>query len=286
LVLPEDLRWLLALTAPRVHQASGYQYRQLGIDAAEARRAADVFERVLAGDRAMTRDELGGELEAAGLESVGLRLTYLVMHAELEAIIVSGPRKGKRHTYALVDERVPPASPRTRDEALAELAQRYVEGHGPAQAMDLAWWSGLTLRDARRALEAASPALTVETVGERTFWRSDAAPAAEAGIAARATMHLLPNYDELLVAFRDRSDAMDPELPAPARVAAEILAHVLARNGLVIGGWRRTDHGAAGVEVALTPLVPLASEEREALRDAVCRFARFLGREVTVSGLD
>jgi hypothetical protein len=98
---------------------------------------------------ALTRDELGVRMIEAGIEAKGLRLAYLVGHAELEALICSGPRRGKRQTYALVDERIPPAPARTREEALAELARRYVEGHGPAQAADLAWWSGLTVADAR-----------------------------------------------------------------------------------------------------------------------------------------
>jgi hypothetical protein len=207
------------------------------------------------------------------------------MHAELEAVIVSGPRTGKRHTYALVEERVPPAPPRTRDEALAELATRYVTGHGPAQAIDLAWWSGLTLADARRALEAAAPALVTEVVDSRTFWLDPDGPEFEPA-AAPPLVHMLPNYDELLIAYRDRSDAMDPDLPAPARVAEEILAHVLVRNGLAIGGWRRADHGAAGVTVEVNPLVPLSIEDRSALLAATDRFARFLGRPVTVRGLD
>lgn len=288
-VAPEDARWLLALTAPRVHQASAYQYRLLGIDAAEARRAAEVFERVLAGGRALTRDELGVELRAAGIDATaGLRLGYLISHAELEGIVVSGPRKGRRHTYALLEERVPRAAARTREEALAELARRYVEGHGPAQAADLAWWSGLTLGDARRALQAASPPLVVETVGERTFWASPDEPAGPVGTAGPVppAVHLLPNYDELLIAFRDRSDALDPALPAPARVAEAILAHVLVRGGLGVGGWRRVDAGAAGVRIELNPLVRLSPEERRGFRQAAAQLARFLGRRVVVTGLD
>jgi hypothetical protein len=99
----------------------------------------------------MTRDELGVALRAAGFEATGLRLVYLVSRAEVDAIMCSGPRRDGKQTFALVDERMPPTRERTRDEALAELAGRYVAGHGPAQDIDLSWWSGLTLRDARRA---------------------------------------------------------------------------------------------------------------------------------------
>jgi hypothetical protein len=282
-VAPEDLRWLLALTGPRVRQASAYQYRLLEIDDAVAARAAEVFRQVLSGGAAMTREELGVALGEAGIPATGMRLGYLVSHAELEAIVCSGPRQGRRQTYALVDERVPPTPARTREEALAELARRYVEGHGPAQAIDLAWWAGLTLRDARLALDAASPPLLRESVDGRAFFVPPGSPAAPE--ERSPVVHLLPNYDELLIAFRDRTDGMDPALPPPARVAAEILNHVIVRDGLGVGGWRRNDDGRRA-RVELNPLVPLTPEERGGVREALDRLSRFLDRPVEATGLD
>jgi hypothetical protein len=229
------------------------------------------------------------------------------MHAELEALICSGARRGRQQTYALVDERVPPGRPRSRDESLEELARRFVAGHGPAQAVDLAWWSGLTLTDARRAFELASPRLARETHGDRTFWiapgSADPPAAADAsGSADRSDsadlpgfadwpdpsdppgpiVHLLPNYDELLIAFRDRSDAQDPALPADARTSEALLAHIVVRDGLVVGGWRR---GASGrsVSVELRPLVELDRAESAALAAQAARFGRFLGRPVDLA---
>jgi len=281
-VAPEDLRWLLALTAPRVHQASGYQYRLLEIDAGLAARGRAVFEKALRGGVALTRDELGVRMIEAGIEAKGLRLAYLVGHAELEALICSGPRRGKRQTYALGDERIPPAPARTREEALAELARRYVEGHGPAQAADLAWWSGLTVADARTALDSATPPLVRETHGERTFWVSPTAPMPRID---SPVVHLLPNYDELLISFRDREDAMDPGLPPPARVAQVVLAHIVVRDGLVVGGYRRRDERAA-TNLSIDPLVQLDSRSRAGVRAAAERFSAFLGRPVELAGLD
>lgn len=285
-VAPEDLRWLTALTGPRVQQASAFQYRLLEIDDALARRAVDVFERVLRGGGAMTRDELGVELRTAGFDATGLRLVYLVSRAEVDAILCSGPRRDGKQTFALVDERMPPTPERTRDEALAELAGRYVAGHGPAQDIDFAWWSGLTLRDARRGLEAASPALDREIIDGRTFWVAPGASASpRSAPSVGPTVHLLPNYDELLVAFRDRSDGLDPALPARARVAEEILNHVIVRNGLMVGRWRRPlASGTAGLR--LDPLVALDSDEQRLLAAAVERYAAFVGRPVEVAGLD
>jgi hypothetical protein len=281
-VAAEDLRWLLALTAPRVRQASASQFRLLEIDEVTTARSRIAIERALRGGAALTRDELKQKLEEDGVLGSALRLGYLIIDAELEGVVCSGPRKGKRQTYALLEERLPPAAARTRDEALAELARRYVESHGPAQVADLAWWSGLTLADARRALESASPPLVPELVGERTFW---AAPSAPAPRLRASTVHLLPNYDELLVAFRDRTDAFDPELPPESRVPQVILGHVVIRDGLVIGAYRRRDvDGRTTLDIHLAD--GLDSRARAGVRAAVDRLAAFVRRSVEVTGLD
>jgi hypothetical protein len=280
---PADIRWLLALTAPRVHQASAYQYKLLELDPATRARGRAVMEAALRGGKALTRDELGTALTGSGLPASAMRLGYFTADAELEGLICSGPRRGKRQTYALIEERVPPSRPRERDEALAEIARRYVEGHGPAQAIDLAWWSGLTLRDARLGLELATPPLVQESVGDRTFWASPDGPAPAPIVGP--LVHLLPNYDELLIAFRDRSDSADPALPAPARVAQVILAHVIVRDGLVVGGWRRVDEGTS-VRLEPNVLVDFRDEEQVALAAAIRRFETYLGRPVQVAGRD
>jgi hypothetical protein len=283
-VAADDIRWLLALTAARVHQANAYQYGQLDIDGPTAARAAEVFVTTLAGGRSATREELGVALRGAGIEAAGLRLGYLIGHAELETILCNGPRRGKRQTYALFDERVPPSRARERDEALAELATRYVRGHGPAQVIDLSWWSGLTLREARRAFDLAGSALGREEIDGRPFWVDpDEAPPAPSteGPAVR----LLPNYDELLIAFRDRTDAIDPDLPDAARVAEAVLAHIIVRDGLVVGGWKRRE-GSRSTAIALDLLVALDAAERAALGAAVRSLGNFLGRPIDVTGLD
>ena len=278
---PADIRWLLELTAPRVHQANAYQYRLLELDPATRARGRAVMESALRGGRALTRVELKQVLDEAGLRASGLRLGYFTADAELEGLICSGPRRGRQQTYALLEERVPPSRPRERDEALAEIARRYVEGHGPAQVADLEWWSGLTKADARKGLELATPPLVREAFGERTFWVSPEEPAAAE--VDRPVVHLLPNYDELLVSFRDRVDAMDPRLPPPARVAQVILAHIIVRDGLVVGSWRRIDERSS---VRLEPeyLVPLDERDQATLGGAVRRFETYLARPVRWPG--
>ena len=116
--------------------------------------------KALAGGNCLTRTELRAQLERARLTvGTGQRLGHLVMQAELDGVVCSGPRRGKQFTYALFDERVPPAANVPRDEALLELTRRYVVTRGPATVRDFSWWSGLTIADAKRGIEMSGHAL-------------------------------------------------------------------------------------------------------------------------------
>ena len=148
-VTPIDIRWLLTLTAPRVHAANAHRYRELELDDATLKRSRKVLTKTLQGGQHLTREELGEALENAGIaEAKGQRLAYMVMAAELDGLICSGPRRGKQFTYALLEERVQPGATLTHDEALATFTRRYFTGHGPATVQDFAKWSGLTIADA------------------------------------------------------------------------------------------------------------------------------------------
>ena len=116
-----DIRWLLQLTAPRVHQAmSGYR-RKLELDARVLVRCCTLFERALDGRRFLLRAELAERLARAKLPMTGVRLAMAVMYAELEGVICSGPRRDRKFTYANLGDRAPSAAPFDRDQALAEL---------------------------------------------------------------------------------------------------------------------------------------------------------------------
>lgn len=279
LVLPEDLRWILALTADRTHRANSTAYRNLGLDAETLARGDALLAEALGGGRELTRPELGDALAEGGISAEGTRLAHLVMHAELEALVCSGRRRDGQPTYALVDERVPPQPPLDRDEALAELARRYFTSHGPATVADFAWWSGLTVRDARAGLGAAAPLLVELETGDGAYWAAadarDAPAASESPVA-----HLLPNYDEHVVAYRDRSLSYHPRVRAESdRPDALLSRHAVAVDGLVVGTWRRTA-ARGGVRVEATLHDTLGADARAALEQTSERYAAFLERPV------
>jgi hypothetical protein len=185
-VAPADIRWMLELTAPRVHQVLSHYCRRLGLDNAIRTRAAAVFERALDG-QALTRGELGTHLGRAGIAAKGVPLAMLTIHAELEGVICSGPRRGKELTYAQLAARAPRAARLPRDEALSTLTKRYFRSHGPATIRDFVWWSGLRTSDAKRGLEMNRAQNVI--VNGTTYWKIGGVPRQ---VLAEPTVNFLP----------------------------------------------------------------------------------------------
>jgi len=278
-VLPEDIRWMLELTAPRIRGAMAYYDRQLGLDANVFRKSNAVFERVLRDGQQLTRVELSAVLRRAGVDvSTGQRVGNMLLRAELDRVIIRGARRGKQFTYALFDERVPAAAPRDRDAALDDLTRCYFATRGPATVQDFAWWSGLTVADAKRGVEIAAAFVKCEIRDGGAYWH---VPSKRAFPRAARVAHLLPNYDELFVGFKDRAAFAERlrRVRANHRVDA-LMGHILFVNGQIVGGWRRTR--GKTVEVELRLLVPLTAPERDLARRAAERFGEFLGTPVRV----
>jgi hypothetical protein len=269
-VTPADIRWLLELTAPRVRAAMASYQRKLGLDDRLLARALAVIEPAL-GDRCyLTRRELSLRLERAGLAMTSQRLAQVMLHAELEAVICSGPRRDQQFTYALVAERAPKAGRLARDEALATLAERFVRSHGPATIRDFVWWSGLTTADARRAVAMIDARR--EDVGGTAYWT---AHRSVAGTAFNRSAYLLPIYDEYLVAYRDRDAVPHGPSLVPAASGSVTFRHAIVIAGQVAGTWRLTKD-ARGTRLEQCLFQRLTRAERRALDDAVERYQRFV----------
>ena len=276
-VTPADMRWLLALTGPRVQAKNAGRYRQLELDPATLRHGAGVIIDALEGGNSLTRAELADLLERSRILPDGQRMPYLLMYAELEALICSGPRKGKQHTYALLDERVPAARPIDLEAALAELTQRYFTSHGPATAHDFSWWSGLTVRDAREGVALNGDGLRTEEIGGRPYHFSPTTGSRPTRLRI-PTAHLLPNYDEYLVAYQDYTPVFDADrLGHPDRAAPASQGHIVVLNGQAIGGWHRTLR-TDRVEIDVDLLIDVSDIEWKAVQRAATGYARFMGR--------
>jgi hypothetical protein len=275
-VTPADIRWMLELTAPFVHRRMAVYDRQLGLDAATKRRSAVVMEKALGEGAFLTRVELGERLKQAGLAMNGMRLAHLALYAELEGIICSGPRRGKKFTYGLIAERAPKARRLSRDESVAELSLRYFRSHGPATVRDFVWWSGLVTADAKRGIEMIR-AKRHEIDGQ-TYWTAGPTPRTTAGVKLA---HLLPVYDEYVVSYRDRIAVPHGPTMIPSGTGGGYVTfqHALVIGGQIAGTWR-ISRDATGVAIAAAALRRLSPRERSAVADAAERYARFLGTAV------
>ena len=277
-VTQDSIRWMLELTGPLVQRRMAVYNRRLELDPPTMTRSVKIFERALRDRQFLTRNELGERLRRAGLDATGMRLAHLAMHAEQEGVICSGPRRGRQFTYGLIAERAPGARRMGRDESLAELARRYLRSHGPATIRDFVWWSGLTTADARRGYEACQAAS--EAVDGLTYWSvTSRAP----GSPREASAHLLPIYDEYLVAYRDRvAVPHGPSGIASASGQSVIFQHAVVIDGHIAGTWR-TFRGARDLTVTVTPLRRLKRDERRTLASAAERYQRYLEVEVALT---
>ena len=278
-VTPADIRWMLELTAPRVKRLCTYQHRQTGLTARTFVRSQAAVARALEGGRHLTRKEVGAVLARAGIAASGVALGHIMLQAELDAVVCSGARRGGQSTYALLEDRAPRARRFERDEALATLARRYFQSHGPALAGDFAWWSGLTVRDAKAGIAAATPPLERLSLDGREYWHVEAARPPRSTAAA----YLLPNFDEYVVAYRDRA-AIVAAAPGAVVVpsAMEALGNVVVIAGRIAGTWQRKAT-AARVSIAVRPYHALTVTQSRLVSRAADRYGSFIGAPVSLS---
>ena len=234
-VAPADIRWMLALSGPRVKATTRHYAGAIGLDEQVFTRATAVIARALESGQSRTRAEIGDVLREAGFGVDGPRVSHILGWAELEGVVTSGPPRGRQQTYALLEERVPPAPVLDRDEALAELTWRYFNSHGPALIQDCGWWSGLTLADVRRGLELNRDRLLAIPVNGDTYWSGPGVCA-----AMETSVHLLPNYDEYTVAYRARDLYYDALLGRTGNEREDVpFRDVIVACGRVVGRWTR-----------------------------------------------
>lgn len=276
-VTPEDIRWVVQVTAPHVHKLNAYQYRQLELTPAVCARAHTILSRALQGGRQLTRPELALELEQGGIVAEKVRLAYIMMQAELDGLICSGAMRGKQHTYGLLEERAPNARTLGRDEALAELTRRFFIGHAPATLKHLVWWSGLPVADAKKGLEMVRHQLGSEIVNGQTFWFGEAKPAPPR--KDRPAAYLIPEYDESLVGSRELGVQ---DLPRRTKQWKDTFLRPMFIDGQRAGTWRRTiAKGSVILEINL--LASLNPTQKKALKAAARRYGRFLDLPVSLA---
>lgn len=249
LMVREDARWMLDLTMPIALKPMKPRGEQIyGLTEAVMAKAIKVVTAALKGDKALTRPQLYDALDKGGVAtrtaprpdlkfySVTGRGLHILARLAHEQIICFGPRQGKQPTFVLLDEWVPrKGKPKTRDESLKELAIRYFTSHGPAQLQDLGWWSGLTQRELKRGIELAGKSLRSEDVEGKTCFMAAEQPKA----VKDSEEHLLPAFDEFIIAYKDRDASLEKLHMQHINPGANgMFAPIIIVDGQVVGTWR------------------------------------------------
>jgi hypothetical protein len=251
LVAAEDYWWLHSLTTPQLATGNARRLRQEGVSASQTHRGIDAVVAALAGGP-QTRAQLRASLDTAGIPTAGQALVHILAAATLAGQIVRGPMAGPEQAFVGVDSWLGPAPPRLdRQDALERLARRYLAGHAPASAEDLAKWAGLTLADARRAM---GPVPEVEQTGSPIL----------------PGPRLLGPFDPLLLGWASRT-------PITGRHRSVVTTNGIFRPVALVGGHVVATWRLPSGTVTIAPLEPISRDDLDRLRADAADVLRFLG---------
>lgn len=274
LVAAEDLGWMLGLTGARMVRSAEGRRRQLGLEAPDFVLAERIARAELEGGRHLRRADLLAAFEAGGLATDGQRGVHTLGQLAQTGVLVQSARE----RWTLLEEWVPNPRALDRDQGLRELALRYAWSHGPATERDLAWWSSLTLTDARAGLAAAADELDrMEADGQTYHLRPGLEPAGRG-------VHLLPGFDEFVLGYTDRSAQLAPEHVTTIVPGGNGVFHpTLVVDARVAGTWRRERTTRSAITIRLSPFAPVGAGTLRAVRTRLDRYGEFLGTEIVLA---
>jgi len=272
-VSAQDAAWLIEVTAPRIRGTADHVMREVfGLTREDAEAAAGVVLDLLGEGVPLDRPTLAARLSDRGRDLTGQQLMMLLADLELQCLVCSGPPTDGHHTYALFADRIPHPRRLDRAEALAELALRYVAGHGPVTDRDLAYWATLTLGDARAGLAAVADRLSSFEHDDRTFWHLPGQePPTDAG---EPRGHLLQILDETYRGYQDSRWVLDAAGAVP-RTRESAIGMALV-DGQLVAAMKRTVT-SQGVAFALQAYDSWAPEMSPLVEGAAARYGAFLG---------
>ncbi len=272
----QDARWMLASTGVLALRGVRARWDYLGINENTVQQGAEVLRQALVGGRRLTRSQANEVLRDAGLNSEGQRGYHMVWYASQIGVTCIGPNEGKEQTVVLLDEWAPDQVDRDSDDALRELALRFVRSHGPVTAADFARWTGLGVRAAKVAIVANDEAVTPLDLDGTTYWTAREERPPVAGVV------LLPGFDEFMLGYKDRSAMLSDE--HKQRIVPGnngVFRATVVIDGEVVATWKRTARASTDV-VVVDEFVPLPARRRGAIETAFERYSAYLERPLTV----
>lgn len=278
-VAPDEIGWRLSLTSERILRSAKRRHENLGLTQTDFDKAWELFQIALSGDKQLSRPAMMQVLENGGISTAGQRGYHILWYLAQTGYLCFGPLQGKQPTFALLSEWVPnmPEIPRT--EALKRLTESYFISHGPATMQDLMWWSGITAAEIKVGLELAMPELTSLDIAGKTYWMSRSLTDVD---ISKQSVYLLPQFDEYLLGYKDRSHVLDAEhfnFIVPG--GNGVFSPLLVIDGQIRGTWRRTNKKNE-IIVELSPFNPLTVDQNQAVSTAVTSYASYMDLPVTI----
>lgn len=236
LVAAADIRWMLKLSAPRLKSAMSAGNRQLEITESLYAKTNNLLEKILSGNNHLTRQEIGVEFCKADIAIDTSRMVYFMMRAEFEGIVCSGIDKDNKQTYALIDERIAQTENLYKDEALSRLATNYFRSHSPASLQDFVWWSGLSVTDAKQAINSIDSDLINDRFLSHNLFIHRSC---NHELVVDDALHLLPAFDEYIISYKDRTTVLDLDHHPKAFNKNGTFYPIIMYRGKVVGNWKR-----------------------------------------------
>jgi hypothetical protein len=275
----EDVRWILDLIAPRIIASNANSLeKNLQLDSKVFQQSREVIIDALEGGNHLLRKDLYNRLKSSNIPISDLRGLHILHRLALEGIICFGPRRGKQHTFVLLDEWIPKTKLKHREDALGELSLRYFKSHGPSTLQDFRWWSGLTDSDARKGLEKNRSQLLSEDVDDQTYWFPKCS---DINMDPNPVSQLLPDYDEYIVGYKDRNQLVKGITNNKMESNDFIFNPTIIVNGEIVGTWKRT-FKEGKIKISLNPYKSLDNEDFKAIKKAAIAYGNFMNMSISI----
>lgn len=268
----QDAAWMLGLSAPRLARTDKRRMDSLNLTEAALDKSANVLHDALKGSPPLARQLVLQKLNDAGVATDGQRGYHILWRLALAGLICIGPTRGKQQTFAWLADWAPTQRKLEGEEALAELARRYIRSHGPAAIQDFATWSGQNLTNSRRAFAAIETELATHTQeGRQYFYVKDlVAP------AAPGSVHLLAGFDEYLLGYKDRRDVLHADHANKIVPGGNgIFLPMIIVDGQIVGTWKRTMKPKA-IDVTIETFVTLSPAVHQKIHAELDRYSAFM----------
>lgn len=236
IVSSEDIHWMVRLYGER-NKKLAYNYYRRDFEPSLLARCYDILQTTLEGGRSLTCEELIPLFQESGISNDKEFVKHLLRVAEADGILCGGDMKGRYHSYALLDERIPQKRLLSTEESLMLLARKYFQSHAPATWEDYRWWSGLTAGECKTGLSLIEKELDTFTLSGQTYYIHKHN---RSGRMSHSLVHFLPPYDELLLGYKNRTAILAEQHEPFAHNTHGIFYPIILQGGQVVGNWNLT----------------------------------------------